>query len=305
MARLAFLISAHTDPEHLRRLTESLPADADFYIHVDKKADISRFTDIIKGQNVHFTERRFDIVWGSILQVEYQMELLRQCLGCGRDYDYLVSMSGLDYPLWSNSRINGFFDNADGREFLQGICLEGLEYSKKEYVVYRPLNDRPWQFGTLKNKFRVALRKTLKALGVRKRLTFEAGGRTYKLYKGSSWWAITPRLGRHALGEWENNAALRRYFRTSFTPDETFMQTVAFNNEDFAPRCILTEGPFTTLAALTPLTFIDYSPVVQVLTEKYYGQLIESGKMFCRKTMTGRSDRLMDMIDKKRQEQET
>lgn len=305
MARLAFLISAHTDPEHLKRLVESLPGGSDFYIHVDKKAEISRFTDIVKGPNVHFTERRFDIVWGSILQVEYQMELLRQCLGSGREYDYLVSMSGLDYPLWSNRRINDFFDNAGGRELLQGLCLEGQEYSKKEYVVYRPFNDRPWQFGTLKNKFRVALRKALKAIGVRKRLTFEVGGRTYKLYKGSSWWAITPHLGRYALGEWENNDGLRRYFRTSFTPDETFMQTVAFNNEDFAQRCILTTGRYTTLAALTPLTFIDYNPTIQILTEKYYRQLMESGKMFCRKTMTGRSDRLMDMIDKQRQEKET
>src|SRR3712207_8921128 len=40
MTRLAFLISAHTDPQQLCRLVKSLPETAQFFIHVDAKSDI-------------------------------------------------------------------------------------------------------------------------------------------------------------------------------------------------------------------------------------------------------------------------
>ena len=46
--KLAFLISAHTDPEHLKRLILSLPEDAVFVVHIDAKSDISAFTIIHK-----------------------------------------------------------------------------------------------------------------------------------------------------------------------------------------------------------------------------------------------------------------
>lgn len=304
MARLAFLISAHTDAEHLRRLLGSLPREADKYIHVDLKADIAGFTAVTDDPRAHFTTRRTNIVWGSVLQVEYQMQLIRDVLDSGREYDYLISMSGQDYPLWSNARINRYFDAAAGREILHGICLAGLDYARRDYTVYRPLNDRPWPFGSVRSKLRVALRHLLKAVGVRKQLSFTAGGRHYRLHKGGSWWAITPRLARHALSEWEGNSALRRYFRTSFAPDETFLQTVAFSSSEFAPRCTLHEGDYRSLAELTPLTYIDYNPVIKILTEEDFPALVASGKMFCRKTVTGRSDRLMDMIDARRAEED-
>lgn len=296
--RLAFLISAHTDARHLARLVGSLPEEAGFYVHIDRKSDIAPFRELLGDDpRVVFLERRTDVIWGSLNEVEYQMELIRAALGSVTAYDYMISMSGMDYPLWSNSRITDFFREAGGREILQGLRLDADDPKAWQYTLYRPFSCRHWRGGSVGSKMRVAARHALKWLGVRKPLRIEAGGRTYSLYKGAAWWAVTPQLARVVLGEWDNNVELRRYFKTSFCPAETFIQTVAFNNSDFAPRCILTEGHYTTLAALTPLTFIDYNPTVQILTEKYYEQLIGSGKMFCRKTVTGRSDRLMDMID--------
>ena len=104
----------------------------------------------------------------------------------------------------------------------------------------------------------------------------------------------------YVLHEWDTNKRLVNYFSTAFCPDETFIQTVAFNSR-FASRCLLQEGRYTSLAALTPLTYIDYDPVIKVLTEEDWPVLQQSGKMFCRKTMTGTSDALLDRIDRERQ----
>jgi len=45
------------------------------------------------------------------------------------------------------------------------------------------------------------------------------------------------------------------------------------------------------------LTFIDYTNGIKIFTEEDFDMLIKSDKIFCRKTITGKSDRLMDMID--------
>jgi hypothetical protein len=50
----------------------------------------------------------------------------------------------------------------------------------------------------------------------------------------------------------------------------------------------------------TPLTYIEYGEEIKILTEADYDAILKSGKMFCRKTITGRSDKLMDMIDEHR-----
>lgn len=49
--KIAYLIAAHTDPLHLRRLISALeiPEVTDFYIHIDKRVDIAAFTGLGGG----------------------------------------------------------------------------------------------------------------------------------------------------------------------------------------------------------------------------------------------------------------
>ena len=112
--------------------------------------------------------------------------------------------------------------------------------------------------------------------------------------------AITGELATYLLETYDQSPQLRRYFTNSFAPSETFAHTVAFNSR-FADSCILTKGPVEKLEQLTPLTYIEYGQKIKILTENDYNSIMASGKMICRKTVTGESDQLMDMIDKQRQ----
>ena len=134
------------------------------------------------------------------------------------------------------------------------------------------------------------------AIGIRKSLRFRAQGKEYVLHKGSMWWAITPALATLALQYWDENTDYVRYFHDGFAPDETFIHTITAHSA-FAPQAIRLEGKFKNLEGITPLTFIDYTHGIKVFTEEDFEELIQSDKMFCRKTVTGTSDRLMDMID--------
>ena len=297
--KFAFIISAHNDPIHLKRMIESLPPSSFFIVHIDAKSDLSSFTCLLADNpRVHFIEDRTDVMWGSIGVVEAQMKMIRKALMLHQQepIDYLISLSGLDYPLWSNKHITSFFESQKGREFIVTLCMEGQGEAEKLYREHRYFNYYSWPYGTLRSKFRVSLRKISYALGIRKSLRFKASGREYTLHKGSMWWAISPELASLALNYWDNNPAYVRYFYDGFAPDETFIPTLTAYS-DFANRAIHMEGQFKNLEGITPLTFIDYTNGIKIFTEEDFDMLIKSDKIFCRKTITGKSDRLMDMID--------
>jgi hypothetical protein len=297
--KLAFLISAHTDPQHLLRLVRSLPEESGKYLHIDAKADLRAFSLVAEQPHVHILDKRINVMWGSFLQVDFQRALMKAALSSGMDYDYLITLSGLDYPIWSNEKILHFFGGNRGKEFIQGMRLKDSGTDTKLYQEYRFLNNHAWKYGTLKSKFRVSLRKITYMLGFRKPLDIHFDGMTYSLYKGADWWAVSNDLAKYMLDFYDKYPSFVHYFKNSFSPNETIWQTIAFHSP-YAERCILTKGPIKGLEQLTPLTFIDYTNGIKVFTEEDFQMLVDSGKMFCRKTMTGKSDKLMDMIDEYR-----
>ena len=79
--KIAYLISAHTDPNHLERLIRALDDNqTEFFIHLDARADKKQFASIVSHPKVTFLKKRTRVLWGDITQVDYQIELLRTCL---------------------------------------------------------------------------------------------------------------------------------------------------------------------------------------------------------------------------------
>ncbi len=301
--KIAFLISAHNDAQHLKRLLAALPEEAHCFIHLDSKSDMSLFQDCADGKRVMFITERYDIMWGSFGQVRYQTALLRSALRSPEQFDYFFSISGLDYPLWSNRRIMEYVHENSHLESLYAICLADNPSLAHLYREYRFLNTHSWRYGTWKSRMRVALRHIVKALGFRKPLVIRSGNKEYKLYKGGSWWGITRGLAERVIETYDSEKNFVSYFVNAFGPDETFVHTVAMNSE-YASRCTLLDANSeNTLEALSPLTYIEYGKEIKVFTEDDYDTLMSSGKMFCRKVMSGKSDKLLDMIDENREKE--
>ena len=298
--KIAFLISAHTDAPQLHRLIKALPDESEFFVHIDKKADITPFKQLMGNDNrVHFIEHRVDVVWGSLNEVEYQMELVRAALNAPQHFDRLITLSGMDYPLWSKEEIRNFFTDNPDKEFLCGLDMTTQTKAARLYREYRFLAMRHWKNGSIGSKFRVAIRKAVSVIGIRKPLSFHANSVRYRLYKGAAWWAISQDLATHILHEWDHNQEMKSYFSTSFCPAETFVQTVTFNSSEWKGRCIELKGEWPGLQALTPLTYIYYHPVIKIMEEEDYDKLMQSGKMFARKFVSGKSDELIHMISRR------
>ena len=289
---IAYLISAHTDAPQLKRLIDALHPQAEFFVHIDSKSDLEEFTRLIKSPRVHFIPQRVDVMWGTMLEVEYQMNLIRAAVAFPVHFDRIFFLSGMDYPLWSNERITQWLKEQEGREILQGYCMDNPALSPSQhqmYTVARPFSRH--------RKWAILQRIVRRAMGLRKGLSFYVDGNLWHLYKGSAWWCITEALASHVLNYYEHKEEIRDYFKDSFGPAETLIQTIALNSPKFRQRCILTVGEYPGLAALTPLHFIDYNPVIKVMDETDYPRLTESGKMFCRKVISGKSDELVRLLE--------
>lgn len=299
--KAAFLISAFKDSKHLKRLVEALPVGARVFVHVDLSVDIAPFQkEFQDNPNVEFIKKRRRIMWGSFTQVEYQMELVRRALEAYTECECLFMLSGLDYPVWSNGDIERFLERNRGRNFLMAADMtKQPKKATREYTRYRFLNNHVWRYGTVKSRLRVLLRIVAQPFLKKKLVIQDPKYGTFRLYKGSDYFCITKELARYALSLYDNSKSLRRYFRTSFAPSETFVHTIAMNSP-FASSCILWDKEITRLEDLTPLHFIDYGREIKVLEESDFDRIIASNKMFCRKAVTGKSDALLGLLDERR-----
>lgn len=300
---LAFLISAHTDPVHLKRLIESLPEDAEFFIHIDKKSDLSQFTSLIAGENIHFIDKRINVRWGTINEVDYQMSLIKAAVNFSKHFDRLFFLSGLDYPIWSNNHLLEYLEENIDREILVGIPLTKELVGPEQFDTYstiRPFINIPFIGNTLNQKFSIASRIVLKSLGFKKNLYFYIEGKRWTIYKGGAWWCISEDLAEYVFDTYTQYPAIRRYFKHQFCPAETLIQTIAFNTLEYKDKCSLFNAQYQGLSLLTPLHYINYGEQVKILTEEDFDKIIASGKAFARKFKTEISDKIMDIIDSDR-----
>lgn len=295
MNRIAYMISAYKDAPHLARLVTALAGKADFYVHVDRKADIRPFEEAL-GADVTFVRRHWTS-WGGWSQVEYQKELLAAVCASGVEYDRVVCLSGQDYPLWSNERIHAYFAAHPDTEFIMGEDLthspnRGLQTRIRNYHFFR---DLPWGNLWWKNKFIVAARYLMKWLPIRKPLTVNIDGREADVFCGSDYWALTMPCARYVYRMLSTQPALTRYFRHSFVPSEMCVQTIVFSSP-FAPNVVPYDGR-KGLFYLTPLHYLVYGKSIKVMTLADLAALKRFDRMFCRKVVSGVSDALVKVID--------
>lgn len=299
MYRIAYILSAYRDAPHLARLIEALDFNADFYVHIDLKADMRPFEELLKDR-VTFVPRHW-VSWGGWEQVEYQKELLAAVLRSGVNYDRVVCLSGQDYPLWSNEYLHRFFQEHEDTEFIMGMNLTRSfnVYQQGKIVNYHLFRDLKWRNLWWKNKFIVASRNLLKVLPVKKRAVVALEGKEADVYFGSDYWALTLPCARYVYEKLCAEKEMVRYFKTSFVPSELCIQTLVFNSS-FAKQALLYEGEYPGLSGLTPLHYIVYGREIKTMTLEDLPVLQQSGKLFCRKVVSGLSDGLVEAIEKLR-----
>lgn len=312
--KLAYIILAHKYPEQLIRLVHRLNTEnTSFFVHIDKKTDEKIYNQIVGGlshfQNVNFLERH-KCSWGDYSLVKAPINGIKEIFKKNVDFDWLIILSGQDYPIKSNSQIEEFLGNNKGKQF--------IEY--KDYELVPPDGSWPtsgadrvnyWHFrlgkmnfvfpGKLtansinrycradKTWFRIfaSLWSGLMVLFPIKR-KFPEG---FKAFWGSQFWCLSRECVEYIHSLIEQNHAVVRYFRYVDIPDEMFFQTLVLSSE------------FKEEVVNDNLFYIDWdnpNPLVpRTFVKEDFEIIANNSKLFARKFDMNRDAEILDMIDEK------
>lgn len=298
--KIAYLISAYVDPKQLKRLIESLEYNDEchFYVHIDKKSNINSFKEECKNlKNIYWVEDRIYVSWAGYSQVNAILSMIKLMLDSEIKYDRVISMTGCDYPLWSNEQIHKEF-----KENLNKQYMIGFNISKSESDGQKRKVNQYWLLDLhIKNRKIVkciskGFEKTMDILPIRKRV-YQKEKNGYDIWYSSDYWALTYECVKKLYYQYINDKNLVRYLKTSFAPSELFMATMVFNSKYKKFATVLNVKKPKGLDKLTALHYIDYSNGIVVFNENDFDRLRKSGKMFARKFNTGKSEKLIKMID--------
>ena len=230
--KIAYLVLAHNNPEHLRRLISALSSGASsFFIHVDKKSNVDPFLSM-EGNNIHLTQERASVFWGDFSQVEAILVLLRSAMADRRRFDRFVLLSGTDYPLRSASSIERFFASKPDQEFINLVAMP----SKAAGKAISRLTDYKIRPGD--RLISRAIRKALMMAGVLpQKRDYKTYLRDLAPYAGSTWWALSRAACDFILRFVTRETQAVDFFRNTICPDESFFQTI-LGNSDFRSKIV-------------------------------------------------------------------
>jgi hypothetical protein len=288
----AYVIMVHKSPAQVYRLINRLnDGESEFFVHIDKKADINQFRKLESfGGIVHFTER-FDATWGGYGIIKPSLSALRTIRDSGKDFKRIMLLSGQDYPIKSNADIDRFFETSPYSNFIDYTPIPNYKKwpGKDRGGLYRV--DK-YYFG-MKNH-EVFLSKTLNFLSrffpfIKRKLP-----NGMKPYTGQTWWNLDMYALNYILDYSDNHPEYMAFHKNTFVADELFVQMIIGNSQDtkLINSIENSEKRFT----------IWYDPTnahPKILAKEDFETIKLSTDLFARKFDESFDSEILDMIDDK------
>jgi hypothetical protein len=274
--KIAYLILSHHYPEQLSRMINALISEGTlFFVHVDLKTDIQPYHQLLNTDQVEFIAERVKVYWSKYSIVEAELNLIRAALKT--DADYFVLLSGVDYPIVSNSEIHAFFEG-NGYEYFSSSFLGSGGWEAAAARYQRFYVDQPW------------LQKIIDIAGglIPKRKMPDH----LRPYGGATWWNLTRDCCEYVLNYAAAHPNIMKFYSYTNCPDEMFFQTTILNS------------PFSERVVNNDLRYVDWSDCAagksfspNLLTKVDFEKICKSGKLFARKFDASVDWAILDMID--------
>ena len=283
MAKIAFLLLAHKDPQRVVEQTRALVAHGDCVaVHFDARSSAADFRAIRESladvPGVTFA-RRVRCGWGQWSLVQATLNMIRAARRGFDGITHYYLMSGDCYPTKSRGYLDRWLgestDVIETHDFFTGGWVRtGL---KEERLIYRHWfneRERPGAFYGMLNLQRRMGWKREPPAGLKMRI-------------GSQWWALRAATVEKVLAFMRQRPDVVRFFRTTWIPDESMFQTLVSH---LVPATEIRQGP------PTHLIFSDYGKPV-VFHVDHFDYLRAEDRPFARKLSTdaaGLRKRLLD-----------
>lgn len=294
---IVYIILAHQLPDQLIRLVHRLNADdVTFFIHVDKKAKSAMYKQIVASlggyKNIYFLDR-YARYHGDFNHVKATLQGIRMAHALSIQYDYIILLTGQDYPIKSNISIQRVLEESHERSFIEYFPLPSEHWQNEnggfDRVNYFYLHWYGWEFPFLKrnnylklipDQIWFALAKILPM-----RRIFPGD---FRIYGGSAYWCLSRESAEYIYNFVQQNDAFVNFFKNVKIAEEIFFQTVLLNS------------PLRDRLVNDNLRYIIWSKSrhPENLCDQDFENLIKSNKLFARKFDMTVNPGLVDMIDR-------
>jgi hypothetical protein len=271
--KLAYIISAYRRLGQVTRLVQRLhDVDTQFFIHVDRKTAAREYDSLQRSlidlSSVHFLQRH-RCHWGGFGHVRATLKGIDALLAEEGAFDYLILLTGQDYPIKPNAYIARFFEANQPKSFMGVSALPSASWSPRGGL------DRI-QYPHLRFYGRHA------RLPLKRR--FPSGLRAYG---GGAYWALSRACVEYISAFVGERPDVVSFFRHVDIPDEIFFHT------------ILMSSPLRESIVDDNLRYIDWTrgPRPAVLETRDIDALRASPKLFARKFDVDQDENVLDLID--------
>ncbi len=280
--KIIYIISAYKYPEQLIRLILRLNTEKNhFFVHIDKKTSAEIYNQISERlspfPNVVFLERH-KCYWGDFGHVSATIKGIKEIYNKKLYFDYVILLTGQDYPIKSNSQIENFLKETEKKSFIKHFQIP-CEYW------YKGGFDRieRWHF----RFFNKPLAFPNKYLEFPVKRQFPKG---FKPFGGFSYWCLSRECVEYIQNFLNQNREFLDFFKYVLIPDEIFFQTILLNS------------PLKENIINDDLRYIKWRPRTPnplILGKNDFEEMIKSSNLFARKFDLTQDADVLDMIDQK------
>jgi len=289
--KIAYLIIAHNSPKHLNRLINRLnDRNVYFFICIDKRSRI--FFDLPKVNNL-YVSRDVKIYWGGFSFVQAVISLLKKAKKLAK-FDYYILLSGVDYPVRSNERIQSFFTKHNGKEFINISPMpdNNKTFDRVEYFYLE--TDLNFNLSSIIKR---SINRLIRILNIKRSLPRQYSN--FIFFGGSTWWMLSGKAINYIVNFIDNNPIFLKFYKSTLVPDESFFQTI-LGNSKFKKK-LNNSLTFTTWEKKSPHPSIISEKQLSILQHDVvptsYGNKL-AHILFARK-FSESNTYLLDILDKK------
>jgi hypothetical protein len=298
---IAYIVLAHRYPDQLIRLIHRLnnSTGASFFVHIDKKTKDEVYHYVVNQlqeiPNVYFLDRCV-CHWGGYGHVEATLKGIEAIRKTTKPYDYVILLTGQDYPIKTNEQIKRALEEGGDKSFLDYSSLPikswpngGIDRFERwhfhigdRYFVFpekyqfkhpllKPLLDSVWSF-------------LVRAFPVKRRFP-----QSFNPFGGSAYWCLSRECVEYIHSFVNQNRAFVKFFKHVHAPEEIFFQTIVMNS------------PLKDKVINDDLRYIDWSkpnpPYPAILKTDDFFHFSNSSNLFARKFDIAVDRNVLDMID--------
>ncbi|NNE52444.1 MAG: glycosyl transferase, partial [Sulfitobacter sp.] len=271
MAKIAYILLCHKDPQAIIRQAERLTVVGDYMaIHFDASASKEHYTEIrsalADNPNVTFAQKRVRCGWGEWSLVQATLNAVTSAVEAFPRATHFYMLSGDCMAIKSAEYTHQYLDENDA-DFIESFDYFESDWIKtgwrEERLIYRHyVNERE------RKKLFYFLFEAQKRLGLQRAIPADL-----QIMIGSQWWCLRRQTIEAVLEFARKRRDVVRFFRTTWIPDETFFQTLVRH---------LVPGKEIQSRTLTFLMFTDYGMPVTFYND-HYELLLSQDYLFARK----------------------